>query len=169
MKTFILRIAGSGPGLPGHKVSLWVLPDGQSDPDPLVPELPIDFHLSVEDENGDVLGPDGITRKFEGTSSETSLWEKVGRALYDAVAQGQIGNQLRTAPPKSRVMLDVQDPRLQHLPWELIRRGPLYLLGDEERPWCRLWRPDLAGPGAITPLFAPFDTRLRPMTGLCAS
>jgi hypothetical protein len=156
MITFILRIRRLDEGATRCKVSLWKLPAGRTDPK-LVTELDVDFQVNVNDDNDQPLSLEDIVEHFDRKPGQMLLWKRVGNALYAAIAQGQVGEALTSLPPGSRVMLDVQDPQLQRLPWELICSGRKYLLGDEQRPWCRLWRRDEADLSIPPPPAAPDD------------
>jgi hypothetical protein len=59
-----------------------------------------------------------------------------GLLCRDDIATG-FGELAAEAEP-TRILLDVRAQELRGLPWELVRRRPLFLFASPVRPWARI-------------------------------
>src|SRR5262245_33286170 len=70
--------------------------------------------------------PAKIPARFQGATHPTSDLEQIGKQLGAWATAGTVGARLTALrAERFRLLLDVQDPVLAELPWELMRSGGL--------------------------------------------
>lgn len=127
--------------------------------------------LTVPPHTGDYRS---YRKTFVARAGESAEFHDIGRHLFDLLHQGKVGRQLedlrqgKGESGRLRVLLDVREPELALLPWELMfDGGALRPFQDTEDTFARVWNYDPRGQGRKAESLG-WPIRLLVVTGVSA-
>lgn len=80
---------------------------------------------------------DEMRKRFAAAGQPDESLAAIGAQLYALLAPAAIDTQLQTLNADTRIVLTIEPPELQPLPWELLCRNQLFLFPNADLPFCR--------------------------------
>lgn len=147
MRTALIHVVRAAGG--EYEARLAVDWDGRSDPGP---DAPLMSFAAIPAPPPDC--PDWITFLLQAEGPSPVL-HKLGCDLHDLLMDGDIGRELAQVAEPMRLLLRLDPPELDALPWELMRKGSMLMFTDATRPMARVggyFNPALKLPEMCWPL-----------------
>ncbi len=149
MRTALIYVVSAAGG--GYEARLALDWDGRATPGPGAP------HVSFNDVPAPPAGfPDWITFLLK-TSGPSQVFSTLGGQLHDLLIADPIGKELKRARALGplRLLIKIEPPELNALPWELMRNGSMLMFTNVAMPIARVapyFNPALELPPSCWPL-----------------
>lgn len=133
MRTVVLHAGGFDPTIDGYPVTLLEMTALGNTPVLATGVLP----SSLQPSAGPIFSADEMRKRFAAAGQPDESLTAIGAQLYALLAPGAIDAHLQTLDRDARVVLTIEPPELQLLPWELLCRNQLFLFPNASIPFCR--------------------------------